>query len=235
ISVQFQPETVSSFDQNTQTCGSNEFDGFVKLAIAAERAGKIRREQLNEMRRFAELRNLMVHDWQVNEPAVEPSERLVERLERLYASFTNPPKVFPEFKMVVGTCTPDDEIRIPISLMRDGSYSQVPVLNEGKVIDLLTAETVTRWLASEIPNQLIDLPSIKVRDVLKHRVGKEGFRLISRSFTLLDVANLFESQKTLGQEIDALIITESGKDGQNILGLVTVYDMPSILKLLGVE
>lgn len=217
------------------TVDGNDSNGFLEMASKARRLGKLRPEHLKKLEYFAKIRNLIAHDRYGNDPSIEPHAAVVEDYQRLKGLLINPPKVLPSFAMDVATCKVDDLITLPISLMNDGMFSQVPVSNEDGIVALLTAETITRWLASEITNQVIDLSVTKVDEVLQYSIDQKNFILVNRNFTLNEAANLFESQRVSGNELDALIITEDGKKTQKTLGILTVYDMPKILGLLGVK
>jgi len=65
-----------------------------------------------------------------------------------------------------------------------------------------------------------------------------NYRFISRRTTLFDVLEHFDDFTKRGRNLDALIITHSGKINQKPLGIVTVYDLPEIFRVInnfGVE
>lgn len=119
--------------------------------------------------------------------------------------------------------------------MRTGSFSQLPVLSEGKVIALLTAETIVRWLASEVSNDLVSLLDTKIEAVLPHTEEQEHYCFLPRQATLQDAVARFEDFTARGKDLDAILISQDGKPDQKLLGILTVYDLPAILETLGLR
>jgi len=119
--------------------------------------------------------------------------------------------------------------------MRAGSFSQLPIRSDGKVFALLTSETVVRWLASELHNDLISLSETKIEVVLPHTEDQEHYCFLSRRATLQDALSRFEDFTSRGKDLDAVLITENGRPDQNLVGILTVYDLPEILETLGLR
>lgn len=119
--------------------------------------------------------------------------------------------------------------------MREGSFSQLPVLTDGSVVALLTSETVVRWLASELPNDVVSLQETPIQVVLGHVEDQDHYCFLPRTASLYEVISTFEDFTARGKDLDAILITDSGKPNQKLLGILTVYDLPVILETVGLR
>jgi predicted transcriptional regulator len=119
--------------------------------------------------------------------------------------------------------------------MRESSFSQLPILKNGSVVALLTSETVVRWLASEISNDVVSLQDTPIQTVLGHVEDEDHYCFIPRNASLHEVIAKFEEFTSRGKDLDAILITDTGKPDQKLLGILTVYDLPGILETLGLR
>lgn len=129
----------------------------------------------------------------------------------------------------------DESVGEAVRDMRQGSFSQLPVLNEGVVAAVLTSETVARWLAYEFCNDVVSLSETKISQVLPHTEDKEHYCFLSRRATLLDALFEFDQFAARGKSLDAILVTNDGKPHQPMLGIVTLFDLPDILAELGLK
>jgi predicted transcriptional regulator len=112
------------------------------------------------------------------------------------------------------------------------SFSQLPVIDESKSItDILTANTIARWLAQKIEDDVFSLEETKIIEVLNFQEYKENYQIISRKTTLFEIIELFSNRLRKGY-FDAAIITQNGKNNEKILGIVTQADLSSIYQKL---
>jgi predicted transcriptional regulator len=137
--------------------------------------------------------------------------------------------------MQVRTRASEESIGSALTDMREGSFSQLPVVKSGCVVALLTSETVVRWLASELANDIVSLQDTPIHAVLGHVEDKDHYCFLSRNASLHEVITKFEEFTSRGKDLDAILITDSGKPDQKLLGILTVYDLPGILDTLGLR
>lgn len=189
----------------------------------------------DDLKEFADLRNAIVHERTDGHVIAEPNDRAVKDFERIRAALLSPPAVIPLFQRSVQSRNVDEAVGKAVSDMRSGSFSQLPILSNGKVTALLTSETVVRWLASEVSNDLVSLMDTKITEVLPHTEDLDHFCFLSRRATLHEVLVCFEDFAARGKDLDAILISQDGKPEQTLLGILTVYDLPSILAALGLR
>ncbi len=189
----------------------------------------------DDLKEFADLRNAIVHERSDGHVIAEPNERALADFERIRGALLNPPAVIPQFQISVKSRTTTDSVGDAVTDMRNGSFSQLPILSDGNVVALLTAETVVRWLASEVHNELVSPWETKIQLVLPHTEDADHYCFLSRRATLLDALSKFEDFAARGKDLDAILISQDGKPEQQLLGILTIYDLPAILEALGLK
>ena len=112
------------------------------------------------------------------------------------------------------------------------NLSQVPVTCNGHVIGVLTTNTVSRWLAAQARSELVDLTEHTVQDALTHTEYERNWHLMPRTALLSDVVDAFDAAERAGRRLDAILITQSGRPAESLLGIVTIHDMPKVLREL---
>jgi len=211
---------------------STSFYQLVDRAAAKNRAVARYRDDLKEV---ADLRNAIVHERTDGHVIAEPNDRALAELDRLRTALLQPPTVIPKFQITVRSRTLTDSVGEAVTDMRNGSFSQLPILSGGRVVALLTAETVVRWLASEVMNELVSPWETKIEQVLPHTEDLEHYCFLTRRATLLDALSRFEDFAASGKDLDAILISHDGKPEQELLGILTLYDLPTILEATGLK
>lgn len=217
------------------TAGADRSASFYKLVEQVSRAHAAVRRYKDDLKEYADLRNAIVHERTDSHVIAEPNDRALEDFRRIRTSLLQPPKVIPQFQRSVKLRAATEAIGGAVSDMRNGSFSQLPVLLDGNVVALLTAETVVRWLASEVSNDVVSLMDTEIRTVLGHVEDKDHYCFLARGASLHEAISRFEDFTSRGKDLDAILITESGQADQKLLGILTVYDLPAILETLGLR
>lgn len=217
------------------SAGADRAASFYELVERNAVVNRIVRRYKDDLKEYADLRNAIVHERSDGHVIAEPNERAVGNFNRIKTALLQPPKVLPRFQMPVKSRTTDECIGLALADMHQGSFSQLPVLKNGKVVALLTSETIVRWLASEITNDVVSLQETLIHTVLEHVEDDEHYCFLPRNASLHDVIGKFEEFTSRGKDLDAILITDAGKPDQSLLGILTVYDLPGILETLGLQ
>lgn len=186
-----------------------------------DRHGRI--PELRELKLFAELRNVAVHMQSLVNPAFVPSEKAVERLEQIRNRLLSPPLAGSAFRRKVVTANPDDSLAKILDLIRQNDFSQFPVYNGSTLAGLLTENGITRWLAQHVnlSGSLVELIDHSVAEVLKDDRKSTNFKLVGREVPVDVVQDMFADHANL----EAVIVTNSGKPSETPLGIATQWDM----------
>jgi CBS domain-containing protein len=205
---------------------------FYQVVDAAAMRSPLVANKRDDLKEFADLRNAITHERRGGEVIAEPHDRIVAELQQLAAALANPPRVVPTFAKQVHTVDVEATIDKVLGFFLPRNFSQVPVMSGGRVVGLLTTNTVSRWLASQAKRELVDLTEHRVSDALKHTEHDGNWRLMPRTALLADVVDAFDSAESAGKRLDAILITHGGRDTEALLGIVTIHDMPKVLREL---
>ncbi len=132
---------------------------------AANRDPAVRR-MATDLKEFADLRNAIVHERGDGHLIAEPHETTVRRLEEIRRLLEHPPQLGSLFRGPVSVAAPEEAVGAVAQVMRDGDFSQIPVYDQTRFVRLLTAETVTRWLAAMLADGVGLVEEAPVADVL---------------------------------------------------------------------
>lgn len=183
-----------------------------------------------DLTQLRELRNAIIHGSVKDGSAIaEPHDEIVSKLEEIVKKIESPIKVLPEFQVEIEVVNSLDQISDALDSFYRGDYSQLPVIENGKFIDLLTTDTVTRWIAANKDEGGYLLENVAVHEILPYKEFPDNYKFVSRNTTLIEVLKIFENFKYKQQLIDAILITQDGKKDQKLLGIITHYDIPDIL------
>jgi predicted transcriptional regulator len=182
---------------------------------------------------YARLRNAIVHHASDHRrrAIAEPRPDVVEDIEAIRLAVTRPPRLGDVVGGKVTVCLPGDPIRNTAKKMAEGDFSQLPVYQDGKVIDLLTSEAIAFWMARRLAaGQPVDgdTPVADVATADEDRL----YRLVDRTTTVVEALEMFdEAQAKEGRMLQAIVVMRSAAS-RTVTGIATVSDMPKLLMSL---
>lgn len=179
------------------------------------------------LKRLGDLRNLFSH--QDREMAI-PSPSAIAEVEQMANQLESPPLLMSLFSMNVETCSLGDPVGKAARLMHEHVFSQLPVMDSGRLVGLLTSETIARWLATKLKDGMDLVAEEPVESVLRHQESESKYKLVSRTATVFDGLKAFDDALHKGDSLEALLITNSGSATEALLGISTPYDIPKMLK-----
>lgn len=218
----------------TQT-DSDRSASFYQLISREERKNAAVRQHQIALKEYADLRNAITHERTDNHVIAEPNERAVSDFSRIRNILLRPAKLIPLFQRTVKTRTSSEPIGHAIEDMRNGSFSQMPIIENDDLVSLLTTETIVRWLASEVENDLVSLLETPISMVSPYVEDAEHYCFIGRNESVHEAIARFEDFSSRGKDLDAILITNDGKANQSLLGILTVYDLPALLNEAGLR
>jgi predicted transcriptional regulator len=207
---------------------ANKYTNFSELVERAIIRDKSVRRLRDPLRALGDLRNFLVHEYSSTQPLAFPSESTVVRIEVIRDELMSPAKLVDLFRHPVATCSPTDPIGVATKKMHDGSFSQLPVYSGNTLIGLLTSETVARWLAGQLADGQGILEERPVEDVMRHEEGTHSYVVMGRLATVDDALSEFDDHMHAGKMLDAIILTQNGKERERPLGIVTATDQPKL-------
>ncbi|NIA09155.1 MAG: CBS domain-containing protein, partial [Nitrospiraceae bacterium] len=58
----------------------------------------------------------------------------------------------------------------------------------------------------------------------------DNFHFVSKNISLFRVLEFFDNYEKQGKRLDALLITDSGKQNDKIIGIITISDLPKLIR-----
>jgi predicted transcriptional regulator len=131
----------------------------------------------------------------------------------------------------------DTSIIKTIRDMKKHDYDQIPVVDQkGKYIELLTTNTIIRWMGdlNTAQNSKLIIEDAKIKDVVKYAEADEVCEFISKYSKLDILIDKHESIIKAGNKIDAFLITENGNKDEVLQGIITDWEIPEIYNKLNI-
>lgn len=208
-------------------------ENYVSFSSIVNRLSKKRREVhqfKKQLFEYNDLRNAIVHERIDNRVIAEPNDFAVEEFEKIYKRITSPEMITRVCNHDVKRLQIDDMLVDALMLMQANDFSQIPIY-DGKVFhDMLNTESITAWMKSSISDDLISLKETSVRDILSYKTNYKKTVFKSRKMNVYEVMAIYKKNVYEPKQIDAIIITHSGKKDEKPLTIITDFDIPLILE-----
>ena len=117
-------------------------------------------------------------------------------------------------------------------MMVEHSFSQIPITEDGHIGGVLTTNTIARWLGANVREDIFSLSETTINDVIAYTEDPENHVFVNRKTTLFEVLERFQDFDNRGKKLEAVLMTDTGKSTQRLLGILTVSDLPKVLSEL---
>ncbi|MDO5793354.1 MAG: CBS domain-containing protein [Turicibacter sp.] len=175
---------------------------------------------LDDLHLFRKLRNIIVHQTDDFEQLIAyPSDEVVERIKFIEQQLVDPSTVS-VFKAEVVKFNATDSITEVLKLSGEKEILKLPIYENDKFVGLVTSRAIAKWLQKHIENNTIEL-SGSVKDLLDYE-KKSQYEFVAQSMTVYDAWHLFQSSP---KKLDALLLTESGRQEDQIEAVITYDDV----------
>ncbi|WP_165165133.1 CBS domain-containing protein [Corynebacterium qintianiae] len=205
-------------------------DGFTWMANLAAKKGHISRDQADDLKEYAELRNAISHGaYRDLRPIAEPLPETVSEIERIRDSLLSPALAMD----VVGpqkvvTFEPGDDIHEPLAVIRDTDISQFPVYDGGECVGLLTTNAIARWVSADLgADDKLDAKT--VGEALQYAETQDQAVFLPRQASAASAVEALTTPLGDGALPRLAIITEHGKPSQRPLAVVTASNIPELV------
>lgn len=208
--------------EETKSGGGTSFPHVVDRA---RRKNPVVRRHAQDLKDYAQLRNVIVHYKTYPEMALaEPSEQALAEFEHVVRNIISPARLLPAFQKKVRCFSPFEPLSEALEYMGQNDYSQIIVFRNGKIF-MLTTDGVARWLESQVDEDIISVKEATIQDALECEQNRT-FRMMDRN------ASVYEAHEAFARAIEkktprlfAIVITEKGDRSETPLGLVTPWDL----------
>jgi predicted transcriptional regulator len=187
------------------------------------------RKYEQKLKYFGELRNHIAHGFKLDgKHYATPSYHGVEELRKVKEAIVKPVTISSVYEKKVYTCVATDSLKDVMIAMKNFGYTHVPVYDEKHtLLWVMTQSAICEWLAYHMQDASQSLESVTVSAV-DLNAGIERYALVEQDKPLFAVAGLFEPTWLHHKILWALLITKNGKPEEDLLWIVTTYDLPAV-------
>jgi len=207
---------------------------FAELVNKSSRVNPLIDRYRFDLKEYSELRNAIVHDRAGGKIIAEPNEEVVESIERIASLLLEPPRVAPLFLKEVLSLSPDHPVARAIRELSKMTYTQAPILKDGKIVGLLTLKMIVQWMGISLANNTFDIEKTTIGDLMELVGENDGYEIVSVNKSMLEIPDLFYRWQDKGKKLEAVLITRNGKSNEAIKGIITNRDLPVVHRELDI-
>lgn len=196
--------------------------------------GNIIKKHLDWFKRIGHIRNEIVHNYIERETV----ERLIvtdvalDEIIKYYNLLKNPPVCGKIFNTNVFSCSLTDRLSDIIKVMKNNLYTHIPVYDDNIFKWLITESTIVYWISQYIDsNGDLVLENIQIKDIMIDNPN-DLYEFISSNTSVYDIKQKFEFAINGNQRLWALLITNLGKQEEQLLWIITAWDIPRIDEII---
>lgn len=173
---------------------------------------------------YGRLRNAIVHKSNSKITIAEPHDDVTEKFEHIADMLEKPP-LASTIAHAATTVKKDTPLLDAIKTMNGRGFSNMPVIDGGKLVGILTNKTVVAFLAAHAGDMDAACAAATVGDALD---GSGSYYAVMRDCPVDDVLAAYEKNRKLVM----LIITRGGAADGGIIGVITPSDLVTVSKML---
>jgi len=186
------------------------------------------RVHYDELRTFANLRNIIVHDSTSKyNPIADPHIEVVERYESILNELREPPTAFEmatKAKDLV-FASPNMRLKECIKIMHDKNYTYMPISQNMQLVGVLSGDSVFTYMRKNQTTTIYDDFRVKdLGDAIRMHMD-ERYSFVSKSTPLIDVTEMYSNDIQDGKRLGAIFVTERGGENERILGMISPWDL----------
>ncbi|WP_026909207.1 CBS domain-containing protein [Paucisalibacillus globulus] len=205
--------------------GNSRGIGFSKAVRILTKYNAIVRRYKDDLLEFAELRNAIVHNrLETGVVIAEPHDSIVEQIEQIEGEMTSPKLVIPHFEKRVHAFDIRDSLSSLLDAIQEKGYSKFPVYDRREFIGLITESGVTKWLAK---NKETTIRDIILEEIMPYQ-KESNHQIISKDTSVYQAIEIFKEKIGEGKRVDALLITSNGLKDDELMGIITTWDIMGI-------
>ncbi len=199
-----------------------KYVAFSQLLYKCAKKNRVIASNQQSLREYNELRNAIVHlRGGETEIIAEPSDSVTEDIERIANLLSVNDNVMRFASQPVRTVSPDHTIFNTFDIMDEIGTSKVPVYTKEGYQGIVTVSAIAESVIRH-PHRMT------VQELIQEETELVVF--MSKDDTVQMVVDAFEDAMKKGKQLQACIITEHGKTTEKPAGIITLTDLPKILK-----
>lgn len=236
----FLTEYASLEDHLRRTLNRDQGYPYKRLVEDMRKKGLVTDSQVQALYTFGYLRNALAHAVESGgEVIADPRQSAVDEFIALAEMVKAPPFLVNVVRHRVESLGIDEPLSAFTLLVKTRDFSQAPVLEQGRFVDMLTLGRLARWIADNRHYDKFDLFDTPIRSVLEVPLqAEEFFAVCDPDINLAQALNLFDFGGVVANEepvvpVRGLLVLKVGQEVDDLQALVTFEDLPLMLRALG--
>lgn len=212
----------SFFNKEYKPNRGKSYYSFYELVENAARYDSYVKRKRDDFQILGDLRNFLSHGNQSD--LVLVNEASLSLIKAIHEQLLKPKTAFDIKSDDVKFFKETTHLSAVLETIRNTDLTQFPIKNgQGKVVGLLTENGIAHWLSQHAHEASVAIGETLARDILQLDENKNNFAFIKKDATIYEAEAQFDNQK-----IDALLVTHSGKNTENLLGIITRFDLVEV-------
>lgn len=186
-----------------------------------------------ELDYIRDVRNLLTHRPRIGEfYAVEPTDGMISLLEKLIDRIEHPLSAIRIAVPIedVLSASLDSPVLDSMEKMYKRAFSHMPILEDGKVVGVFSGSSLMNCV---LYKHIMFSGDLKFRDILDtftfDQHPSETFRFVSRDTLVSDISDMFDETLKQEERIGMIFVTETGKSEEELLGIITAWDVAAAI------
>ncbi|MBO7729756.1 MAG: CBS domain-containing protein [Lachnospiraceae bacterium] len=186
-----------------------------------------------ELDYIRDVRNLLTHRPRIGEfYAVEPTDAMLSLLEKLIDRLEHPLSAIRIAVPIeeVLSASLDSPVLDSLEKMYKRAFSHMPILEEGKVAGVFSGSSLMNCV---LYKHIMFSGDLKFRDIKDtftfDQHPSETFRFVSRDTLVSDISDMFDETLQQEERIGMIFVTENGKSDEELLGIITAWDVAAAI------
>ncbi len=205
------------------------YQRFYYLLNKAAKQNNILKRYEIELQDYGDLRNAIVHQRSHDGKIIaQPVDSVVERIEMIARLLTQPPLVGECFVKPVQSCQKHECIKDVYFKMKKLATSKMLIVENDQYKGLLTLQMISDYALSHDS----DIKRATVKEVFSPNYEQEQVLFISKKNCVLDILEMFETGIHQGKAVIAILVSENGKSNEKVEGIITLADLPEVIRLV---
>lgn len=213
-----------------EICKDEYTTNFAELLRKSRGLNQVVNYYASDLKEFSQLRNAIVHTRRQNFIIAEPHTNVVQEVIHIRNLLQHPPVVKTVMKPNPYSVTPEAMVKEVLATFAEKGFMRCPVLSNGKIVGLITAKTIARWLVNS--SGIIDVTPVSQ---LLNYIADDDYCIVSENTDIVSLIGLFNNSVRNGAYLQAVLVTQNGKPDSLLVGIITPSDFPSIIGQLKVK
>lgn len=181
------------------------------------------------IKQAAQMRNIISH----NNDVLVPSERFIAEFKSIVEKITKPLSVRQIMTKYNDLRTVDLKTTVGdvVDLLKTSGFSTIPVIEKEELIGIFTEKSLFDFLSLK-GSKSID-KGMKIQDIIEaidlNNHPRKYYDFISVETSIYDAYQLFNKDIKQRREMLLLLVTQNGKSGEHLLGIVALRDLENHL------